>query len=146
MEKEVKNKKVPEEQEDKESIEDKKPEKPEKQPKTQKMDLIIFLLLLIPAIIKDAIEILLGLIPGINFFVWIISLPFTAYIFFITIISKTRGTVIFIGHILDLFPLASIAPIATFTIILAYIYSHSPNPIKKTMDKATKLTSAASKK
>jgi hypothetical protein len=133
-----------EEQKEKNVLKEKdKKESSQKQSKNGKkeggkrMDLMIFLLLLIPAIIKDAIEGILGLIPGINFFVWIISIPFTAFIFFITIISRTRGTWIFVGHILDLAPLASILPIATCTVIFCYISQNIPTPIKKIVEKAT---------
>ncbi len=141
-----------EEQEEKNALEAKekkefhqKPSKEEKTKGGERMDLIIFLLLLIPAIIKDAIEAILGFIPGINFFVWMISVPFTAFIFFITIITGTRGTWIFAGHLIDLLPIASILPIATCTIIFCYISQNAPAPIKKQIEKATKLTSVTSK-
>lgn len=135
MEKQIENKNTPITQENKED--NAELEKKEKKSEMKRMDLSIFLLLLIPAIIKDAIEGILGLIPGINFFVWMISIPFTAFIFFITIISRTRGTWIFIGHILDLAPFASILPIATCTVIFCYISQNAPTPIKKIVEKAT---------
>jgi len=115
-----------------------KSDKEEKNPESKRMDLIIFLLLLIPAIIKDAIEGILGFIPGINFFVWMISVPFTAFIFFITIITGTRGTWIFAGHLIDLLPIASILPIATCTIIFCYIFQNAPAPIKKTIERTAR--------
>lgn len=130
---EQEEKNTPETKEEKNSI--KEQNKEGEKPEAKRMDLIIFLLLLIPAIIKDAIEMILGLIPGINFFVWMISLPFTAFIFFVTIISGTRGAWIFAGHLVDLLPLASIFPIASFTVIFCYMSQNAPAPIKKTMKK-----------
>jgi hypothetical protein len=114
------------------------------EPGENKMSLTIFLFLLITSIIKDAIEIFLGLIPGINLFVWIISLPLTLFIFAITFISGIRATWLFIGQGLDLIPLASILPIATLTVILCYIFQKLPSPVKKTVEKASKLTSLKS--
>ena len=111
-----------------------------------KMSLTIFLFLLITAIIKDAIEILLGFIPGINLFVWVISLPFAAFIFIIVLISGIRGTWLLVGQILDLLPFASILPIATLTVILCYIFQKSPALVKKTAEKASKLASIAPQK
>jgi len=87
---------------------------------------------------------LLGLIPGINLFVWIISLPFTLFIFAITFMSGIRAEWLFIGQILDLVPFASILPIATLTVILCYIFQKLPAPLKKTAEKASKLTSLKS--
>ena len=113
----------------------------EKKPEKKEISLTIFLFLLITSIIKDAIEILLGLIPGINLFVWIISLPFTLFIFAITFMSGIRAEWLFIGQILDLVPFASILPIATLTVILCYIFQKLPAPLKKTAEKASKLTS-----
>jgi len=107
-----------------------------------KMNLTIFTFLLITAIIKDALEIVLGFIPGINLFVWIITLPFVAYILVITLISGIRGTWIFISQGLDLIPIASILPITTLTVILCYIFQKAPAPVKKAMKTAAKLTSA----
>jgi len=106
------------------------------------MTLTIFLFLLITSIIKDAIEIFLGLIPGINLFVWIISLPFVAYIFIIVLISGIRGTWLLVGQILDLIPFASILPIATLTVILCYIFEKSPI-LKETIQKAAKTIKAS---
>jgi hypothetical protein len=106
-----------------------------------KMSLTIFLFLLITSIIKDALELVLGHIPIINLFVWIISLPFVIYIFAITFISGIRATWLFIGQILDLIPFASILPIATLTVILCYIFQKSPSLIKKIVEKASRLTS-----
>jgi cation transport ATPase len=132
-----------EEQEEKNALESKeKKESPQKSSEKEKakgekkMDLIIFLLLLIPAIIKDAIEMILGFLPGINFFAWMISVPFTAFIFFVTIITGTRGTWIFAGHLIDLLPIASILPIATCTIIFCYMSQNAPASIKKTIKRA----------
>ena len=105
------------------------------------MSLTIFLFLLITCIIKDAIEILLGFIPGINLFVWIISLPFAAYIFIIVLISGIRGTWLLVGQVLVLIPLASILPIATLTVILVYIFQKSPASVKKATKAITELTS-----
>jgi len=107
-----------------------------------KMNLTIFTFLLITATIKDALEIVLGFIPGINLFVWIITLPFVAYILVITLISGIRGTWIFISQGLDLIPIASILPITTLTVILCYIFQKAPAPVKKAMKTAAKLTSA----
>ena len=107
-----------------------------------KMNLTIFTFLLIAAIIKDALEIVLGFIPGINLFVWVITLPFVVYILVITLMSGIRGTWIFISQGLDLIPIASILPITTLTVILCYIFQKSPDPVKKAMKTATKLTSA----
>ncbi|MDD5760650.1 MAG: hypothetical protein PHF45_01150 [Candidatus Pacebacteria bacterium] len=145
-EKQIKNTNGLEEQEIQvQSVESKKGEGEEKQ-KTKRMDLIIFLFLLIPAIIKDVIEIILGLIPGVNLFVWVFSLPFTAFIFLITIIGGVRGTWIFAGHLLDLLPLASLLPISTFTVILCYIFDKSPAPVQKTIEKTAKISSKQQKK
>ena len=116
----------------------------EKKPEKKEISLTIFLFLLITSIIKDAIEILLGLIPGINLFVWIISLPFTLFIFAITFMSGIRAEWLFIGQILDLVPFASTLPIATLTVILCYIFQKLPAPLKKTAEKASKLTSLKS--
>ena len=107
-----------------------------------KMNLTILTFLLITAIIKDALEIVLGFIPGINLFVWIITLPFVAYILVITLISGIRGTWIFISQGVDLIPIASILPITTLTVILCYIFQKAPAPVKKAMKTAAKLTSA----
>lgn len=110
------------------------------------MSLTIFLFLLITSIIKDALELVLGHIPIINLFVWVISLPFVIYIFAITLISGIRATWLFIGQILDLIPFASILPIATLTVILCYIFQKSPALVKKTVEKASKLTSLTPQK
>jgi len=122
------------EEKEKEKEEEKKPEKKE-------ISLTIFLFLLIPSLIKDAIEISLGLIPGINLFVWVISAPFTLFIFAITFMSGIRAEWLFIGQILDLVPWASFLPIASFTVILCFIFQKLPAPLKKTAEKASKLTS-----
>ena len=113
----------------------------EKKPEKKEISLTIFLFLLITSIIKDAIEILLGLIPGINLFVWVISLPFAAFIFIIVLISGIRATWLLIGQGLDLLPFASVLPIATLTVILCFIFQKLPAPLKKTAEKASKLTS-----
>jgi len=125
-------------------MEKEKEEQKEEDSGENKMSLTIFLFLLITSIIKDAIEILLGLIPGINLFVWVISLPFTLFIFAITFISGIRAEWLFIGQGLDLIPIASILPIATLTVILCYIFQKLPAPLKKTAEKASKLTSLKS--
>jgi len=106
-----------------------------------KMSLTIFLFLLITCIIKDILEFFFGFVPGINLFVWVISLPFVLYIFAITFMSGIRATWLFVGQILDLIPFASILPIATLTVILCYIFQKSPDIVKKTVEKASKLTS-----
>ena len=101
------------------------------------MSLTIFFFLLITCIIKDAIEILLGPIPVINLFVWVISLPFVAYIFIIILISGIRGTWLLVGQVLDLIPFASILPIATATVILCFVFEKSPR-FKKMIQKVAK--------
>jgi len=111
-----------------------------------KMNLTIFTFLLITAIIKDALETVLGFIPGINLFVWVITLPFVAYILVITLMSGIRGTWIFISQGLDLIPIASILPITTLTVILCYIFQKAPAPVKKAMKTAAKFTPATSPK
>jgi len=103
-----------------------------------KMSFTIFIFLLITCIIKDALEIFLGFIPGINLFVWIISMPFVLFIFIIVLISGIRGTWLLIGQSLDLLPFASILPIATLTVILVYVFQKSPDSVKKKIEKATK--------
>ena len=107
-----------------------------------KMSLTVFIFLLITCIIKDALEIFLGLIPGINLFVWIVSIPFVAYIFIIILMSGIRGTWLLVGQILDLIPFASILPIATLTVILVYIIEKSPI-LKEKMQKAIKAMKAS---
>jgi len=102
-----------------------------------KMSLTVFIFLLITCIIKDALEIFLGFIPGINLFVWIISIPFVAYIFIIVLISGIRGTWLLVGQALDLIPFASILPIATLTVIICYIIENIPI-LKEKMQKAMK--------
>lgn len=111
-----------------------------------KMSFTIFFFLLITSIIKDIIEIFLGLIPIVNLFVWIIALPFTIYIFVITLISGIRGTWIFIGQTLDLIPFASILPTATLTVILCYIFQKSPAPLKKAIKTTAAITPTKSLK
>jgi len=145
MEEQVKNnKQASETQEGKASPEDKKSDK---KPEKRKMDLTIFLLLLIPGIIKDIIEIVLGLIPGINFFVWLISLPFAAYIFFISIIAGMRKDLILIGQFIDLFPLASILPVTTITIIFCAFYQRAvPTSIKQPLEQIAKKTTSKTTK
>ena len=111
-----------------------------------KMNLTIFLFLLIPAIIKDVLELILGFIPGINLFVWVFTLPFVVYILVITLMSGIRGTWIFISQGLDLIPIASILPITTLTVILCYIFQKAPAPVKKNIKTAAKFTPATSPK
>lgn len=129
MEKQTENKNIPITQENKQN--NAEIEKKEKKSEMKRMDFGIFLLLLIFAIIKDAIEIILGLIPGINLFVWIFSLPFTAFILFITIITGIRGAWMFAGYLIDLLPIASILPVTTLTVIFCYITQNAPKPLKK---------------
>jgi len=138
MEKEEQKEEKEEKPREKEK-EEQKPEEQKEEKKTgdNKMPFTIFLFLLITCIIKDAIEIFLGLIPGINLFVWIISIPFAAYIFIIILISGIRGTWLLIGQGLDLIPFASIFPIATLTVILCYIIENLPI-LKEKMQKAVK--------
>jgi len=107
-----------------------------------KMSLTVFIFLLITCIIKDTLEIFLGFIPGINLFVWIISIPFVAYIFIIVLISGIRGTWLLVGQALDLIPFASILPIATLTVILVYMLENLPI-LKEKMQKAVKAMKAS---
>jgi uncharacterized membrane protein len=126
-----------------------KEEQKEKEPKKKEMPLTIFLFLLITAIVKDLIEISLAIIallvpvlaPIILSLSWVISLPFTLFIFAITLISGIRAEWLFIGQMLDLLPLVTFLPIATLTVILCYILQKLPAPLKKTVEKASKLTS-----
>lgn len=113
----------------------------EEEPGKNKMPLTIFLFLLLPSIIKDAIEIILGLIPGINFFIWVIVLPIVIFIFVITLLSGIRATWLLIGQGLDLIPIFSILPVATLTVILCYIFLRLPAPVKKNVEKVTDITS-----
>lgn len=105
------------------------------------MSFTIFIFLLVVCVIKDILEFVLGFIPGINFLVWIISLPFVIYIFVITLISGIRGTWLFVGQLLDLVPLASILPIATLTVILCYVFQKSPDVVQKTTKTLSKPSS-----
>jgi uncharacterized membrane protein len=112
-----------------------------------KMPLTILIFLLITAIIKDFIQIVFGFIafilpmlaPIIIVLAFIVCLPFTAFIFFITLLSGIRATWLFIGSIID--QLIPILPVATLTVILCYIFEKSPSPIKKTIEKTSKITS-----
>lgn len=113
-------------------------EEKEQQPKPQKMDIIIFFLLLIPAIIKDVIEVILGLIPFINLFTWIFSFPFTAYIIFVSFLTGIRKDFVFIGQLIDILPFASILPVSTFTVIMCAIYMNTPKTIKQPIEKTIK--------
>ena len=122
-------------------MEKKEQKEGEPKKKEKQMSLTIFLFLLIPSIIKDIIEIFLGPIPGINFFVCVIVLPLVIFIFVITLMSGIRATWLLIGQGLDLIPIFSILPIATLTVILCYIFLRLPSPAKKIVGKASKLTS-----
>lgn len=117
-----------------------------------KMPLIILLFLLIPAIVKDFLQIIFGFIafvlpvlaPIIILLAFIVCLPFTAFIFFITLLSGIRTTWIFIGSTID--QLIPVLPAATLTVILCYIFEKSPTPIKETIKKTSKITSLSTKK
>jgi uncharacterized membrane protein len=111
-----------------------------------KMPLIILLFLLIPAIVKDFLQIIFGfmafvlpmLAPIIIVLAFIVCLPFTAFILFITLLSGIRTTWLFIGSTID--QLIPILPAATLTVILCYIFEKSPAPIKETIKKTSKIT------
>ena len=115
--------------------------------KQNKMPLTIFLFLLITAIIKDFIEIILGalalffpiLAPIIIVLCFIICLPFSVFMFAITLLSGIRATWLLAGTIVD--QLLAGLPGGTITVILAYMFDKAPAPIKKTVEKASKLTS-----
>jgi len=128
------------EQKEEDTKKKEKEEQKKKEPMEKEMSSTIFLFLLIPSIIKDIVEIFLGPIPGINFFVWTIVLPLVIFIFVITFMSGLRATWLLIGQGLDLIPIFSILPIATLTVILCYIFLRLPAPIKKTVEKASKFT------
>ena len=115
--------------------------------KQNKMPLTIFLFLLITAIIKDLIQIIFGalalffpiLAPIIIVLCFIICLPFSAFMFVITLLSGIRATWLFAGIVVD--QLLPGLPGATITVILSYMFDKAPAPIKKTVEKASKLTS-----
>ena len=116
---------------DKDKTDSQKKDKAVGKPGQQKMDITIFFLLLIPAIIKDTIEMILGIIPFINLFAWIFSLPFTAFILFISIIAGVRKDLILTGQLIDLIPLANILPVSTITIVMcAFSKNKSPKLLK----------------
>jgi uncharacterized membrane protein len=127
----------------------------EEETKTQeknKMPLIVLIFLLIPAIVKDFIQIIFGFIafilpmlaPIIIVLAFIVCLPFTAFIFFITLLSGVRATWLFIGSTID--QLIPILPAATLTVILCYIFEKTPAPIKEAIEKTSKATSLTTSK
>jgi len=95
----------------------------------------LFLLLLILAIIKDGVEVLIGLIPGFDAFSWIFSLPFAAVITLIIFLIGISSTWFLIGQLIDVLPFASILPVTTFSVIGVYIVEKSPR-----LKKAAKVT------
>ncbi|MDD4994483.1 MAG: hypothetical protein PHT66_00630 [Candidatus Pacebacteria bacterium] len=117
-----------------------------------KMPLIVLIFLLIPAIVKDFIQLIFGFIafilpmlaPVIIILAFIVCLPFTAFIFFITLLSGIRATWLFIGSTID--QLIPILPAATLTVILCYIFEKTPAPIKETIEKTSKITSLTTSK
>lgn len=117
-----------------------------------KMPLIVLIFLLIPAIVKDFIQLIFGFIafilpmlaPVIIVLAFIVCLPFTAFIFFITLLSGIRATWLFIGSTID--QLIPILPAATLTVILCYIFEKTPAPIKETIEKTSKITSLTTSK
>ncbi|MFA5392600.1 MAG: hypothetical protein WC306_02915 [Candidatus Paceibacterota bacterium] len=135
---------------EKKEKEEQKLEEKEKESGENKMSLTVFLLLLITAIIKDLIEIILGviallipaLIPIIIVLCFILCLPFSAFMFAIILLSGVRATWLLAGTIID--QLLSGLPGGTITVILAYVFDKAPAPIKKTVEKASKLTSLKS--
>jgi len=138
-------------QEQEEEIASEGEEKIETQEKN-KMPLIVLIFLLIPAIVKDFIQLIFGFIafilpmlaPVIIVLAFIICLPFTAFIFFITLLSGIRATWLFIGSTID--QLIPILPAATLTVILCYIFEKTPAPIKETIEKTSKITSLTTSK
>ncbi|MFA5722211.1 MAG: hypothetical protein WC940_01325 [Candidatus Paceibacterota bacterium] len=139
------------EQEEKITSEEEEEEEIETQEKN-KMPLIVLIFLLIPAIVKDFIQLIFGFIafilpmlaPVIIVLAFIICLPFTAFIFFITLLSGIRATWLFIGSTID--QLIPILPAATLTVILCYIFEKTPAPIKETIEKTSKITSLTTSK
>ena len=137
-----------EEQEEEMASEEEEIETQEK----NKMPLIVLIFLLIPAIVKDFIQLIFGFIafilpmlaPVIIVLAFIICLPFTAFIFFITLLSGIRATWLFIGSTID--QLIPILPAATLTVILCYIFEKTPAPIKETIEKTSKITSLTTSK
>ena len=79
------------------------------------------------------------LAPIIIFLCFAICLPFSAFMFVITLLSGIRATWLFAGTVVD--QLLPGLPGATITVILSYMFDKAPTPIKKTVEKASKLTS-----
>lgn len=147
--------KIPEETEERPKQEEETEERPKQEEEGEKaglqqqkggnkMPLTILIFLLVTAIIKDFIQLVFGFIafilpmlaPIIIVLAFIVCLPFTAFIFFITLLSGVRATWLFIGSIID--QLIPVLPTATLTVILCYIFEKSPAPIKKTVEKISK--------
>ncbi len=99
----------------------------------------IFLLLLILAIIKDGIEIIIGLIPGLDVFSWIFSLPFAAVIILIVFFTGIKSKWFLIGQSIDIIPFASMLPTTVLTVAAVYATEKSPR-LKKVAKVATKVT------
>jgi hypothetical protein len=124
--------------------------------KSGKMSITIFIFLLLTSIAKDLVQILFLLATAIisplfplvllinPILCFIFCLPFTAFIFFITLLSGLRAKWLFVGTIID--QLSPGLPAATITVILSYILDKSPASIKKTVGKASKATSPIPKK
>jgi len=87
----------------------------------------LFILLLILAVIKDGVEVLIGLIPGFDAFSWIFSLPFAAVIILIIFLIGISSTWFLIGQLIDALPFASILPVTTLSVIGVYIAEKSPH-------------------
>lgn len=140
------------EQEEKITSEEEEGEEEIETQEKNKMPLIVLIFLLIPAIVKDFIQLIFGFIafilpmlaPVIIVLAFIICLPFTAFIFFITLLSGVRATWLFIGSTID--QLIPILPAATLTVILCYIFEKTPAPIKETIEKTSKITSLTTSK
>lgn len=140
------------EQEEKITSEEEEEEEEIETQEKNKMPLIVLIFLLIPAIVKDFIQLIFGFIafilpmlaPVIIVLAFIICLPFTAFIFFITLLSGIRATWLFIGSTID--QLIPILPAATLTVILCYIFEKTPAPIKETIEKTSKITSLTTSK
>lgn len=140
------------EQEEKITSEEEEEEEEIETQEKNKMPLIVLIFLLIPAIVKDFIQLIFGFIafilpmlaPVIIVLAFIVCLPFTAFIFFITLLSGIRATWLFIGSTID--QLIPILPAATLTVILCYIFEKTPAPIKETIEKTSKITSLTTSK
>ena len=95
-----------------------------------KMNFTIFIFLLILALIKDGLEFVIGLIPIVGLFSWLICLPLTAIIFAIIYIIGIGPSWAFIVYIIDLVPLVSVLPITTIAVIGTYLVEKSPKAKK----------------